>query len=220
MSLLPSFSGLPEWRSQIITPVKYLTLFFMTFFLVGCTNAEQRNQNLRANDQKPVTPTPVPFPFDFPKLNDEEVKHLNETFPENLRKILENAERIQVFETQVCHAGHELLPIEKGQFQGCKVLRKATVSDPELKKKLVEGIFYSIGAGKRWRAACFDPQHGIRAEYRGERIELLICFGCYGFRGVTKDAGFGGGYTFASERIFETILTVKLIVTNHNPSGY
>lgn len=209
MNLLPFFNGLHECRSQITTPVKYLILFSMSFLLVGCTNAEQQNQNPRANNEKIVTPTPVPFPFDFPRLNEEEVKHLNEKFPENLRTILENAEKIQVFETQVCHAGYELLPIEKGQFQGCKVLRRATVSDPELKKKLVEGILYSIGAGKSWRTACFDPQHGIRAEYRGERIELLICFGCYGFRGVTKNAGFGGGYTFASERIFETILTGK-----------
>jgi hypothetical protein len=132
---------------------------------------------------------------------------------------MQSAQFIDVYEIEQCGAtGYELSPLEKGRFQGCRVLRHAKVSDPEERKELIEGLLYSIGSSGNGNA-CFSPRHGIRASHGGERIELLICFECEIFQGAPSSKAvafdgsysenFGGGFSTASQELFERILAAK-----------
>src|SRR5205814_192635 len=99
----------------------------------------------------------------FPALNEQDLKRLDERFPKRQREVLQNAQRIDVYGFEQCGISfydEELSPVEPGKFQGCPVLRHAKVSDPELRKELIEGILYSIGSSGNGNA-CFGPRHGI-----------------------------------------------------------
>jgi len=156
-----------------------------------------------------------------------DLKRVAERFPNRQREVLQNAQHIDVYEIEVCGLmEEELLPIERGKFQGCRILRQVKVSNTEQRKELIEGILYSIGSSGNGNA-CFSPRHGIRAVHNGERIELLICFECENFRGVPpphyvsvpgRDSGtfasrdfetFSGGLSRASEQLFERILSTQ-----------
>lgn len=90
------------------TLVRSSVLALTILSLIGCRNSEPQTERVRGGDpdplaeQKPVPSRPVPYPFYFPQLKVEEMEHLSNEFPENLRAVLEQAESIQVFETEVC----------------------------------------------------------------------------------------------------------------------
>ncbi|MBX3245185.1 MAG: hypothetical protein KF685_12105 [Acidobacteria bacterium] len=196
--------------------------------LAGCAITEQHPQSAPSNERKEATPPPQTSTLSFPALSEEDIKRLNERFPTRQMEVLKNAEQIEVFEVvstdrRLCGIESELKPIKKDKFQGCEIVRQASVSDPQQRKELIDGILYSIGSSSNG-SACFDPRHGIRAIHNKERIELLICFECMNFRGspelgsepVRNFAGdyvggnkerFGGGFSPSIEPLFEKILS-------------
>lgn len=179
--------------------------------VIGCSEAQREIQPPATNEQADATPEPQASQSSFPLLNAQDLKRLDERFPKRQNEVLQNAQRIDVYEIEQCGAmGQELWPVEKGKFQGCRVLRHAKVSDLEQRKELIESILYSIGSSGNGNA-CFGPRHGIRASHNGERMELLICFECENFRGVTRSDSetFGGGFSPASEKLFERVLAAK-----------
>jgi hypothetical protein len=194
-------------------------------FFTECAKIEQQSPPL-TNPQTEATPIDQMSASQFPSLTEQDLKRLDERFPEHQRSVLQNAEQIDVFELADCmhnptKSGPDdqgLWPINSGKFQNCEVSRHAKVSDAGEKKELVEGILYSISSG--YGAACFSPRHGVRAIYNSERIEMLICFECENFEGapefrtVTNFAGdrvgpsekFSGGFSTAVKPLFERIL--------------
>jgi len=193
--------------------------------IIGCSGAKQPSPPPTTNERTEATSIPQTSAYGFPQLSDQDLKRLDERFPKRQREVLQNAERIDVYEVNVtfaegCPSDQDLSPIENNKFQGCRVTRQARVSDPDQRKELVEAIIYSIGSSGNGMA-CFGPRHGIRAVHNEERIELLICFECENFRGapearsVTNFAGdrvgpsekFAGGFSPAAKPLFERILS-------------
>lgn len=211
------------WSTAIIICVVLCGVCVMT----GCLGAQQQSPPPPNNESTEATPIPQTSAAGFPPLSEEDLKRLDERFPKRLREVLQNAKHIDVFELGEClfspvasnSNSRAPSPIEKNKFQGCRISRRARVSDPEPRKELVEGILYSIGSGHG--NACFTPRHAIRAVHNGERIELEICFECENFQGwpeqqeVKNFAGdivvpwekFSGGFSSATKPLFERILS-------------
>ena len=195
-----------SWTSLI----RICVLTFVTFTVIGCSKAQRETQPPATNEVTEATPAPQAFLSPFPLLNEQDLKRLDERFPRRQREVFQNAQRIDVYEIEQCLAvGEEPLPLKKGKFQGCRVLRHAAVTDSEQRKELTEAILYSIGSGLGM--ACWGPRHGIRASHNGDRVELIICFECENFMGEPRLHGetFGGGFSTASEELFERILAAK-----------
>lgn len=190
--------------------MKIAFVLLLLLFNGGCSQLAVQSQQGDSVDTKP-TPEAAPTPFTFPRLSKDNLERLDERLPSRSREILEKTDLIQVFETKICLAGRSLAPIEQNKFQGCDILRRAEITDPQLRKQLLEGMFYAIGSSGLG-AACSSPRHGVRAEYPGKRIEMLICFQCENFRGASNFGNFGGGFSRAPQELFEQIL-------RNSPSG-
>lgn len=192
--------------------IRICALLLLLVVHFGCIRRESQSNTERSNASPTVASQPQSTANGFQSLTEKNLKRLDERFPKRGREILENTQRIEVYETEVCALkGYTLLPIEKYRFQGCKVLRRADVTDPALRKQLVEQIVVAIGTSDSG-AACFDPRHGVRAKHGGRRVELLICFECSNFRGVSNEDSFAGGFSADVEEMFEQILDKKKIV--------
>ena len=63
-------------------------------------------------------------------------------------------------------------------FHGYEVLGRAEVTDPAVRRRVVELIARGVDANDGSVAACFNPRHGVRAEGDGGRVDLVICFEC------------------------------------------
>src|SRR5688500_4622551 len=122
--------------------IKICTLLLLVFVHFGCAQPDLQSEPELSNASVRAAEQPVPSPNWFPPLSEKDLKRLDERFPKQMRDLLEKAQRIQVYETVLCTPGKgdTLTPKEKGEFQGCKVLRQADVTDPEKRKQLVEEI--------------------------------------------------------------------------------
>lgn len=167
----------------------------------SCYRNAARHEN---NIPESTASTATPYPFDGSVF-----QKLDERFPKPMREVFEKAAKVQVLEVGECLYGNgRSQPKQKDQFQGCSVLRQASVTEPELRKQLVEEVEFAIGSHHSGMA-CFGPRHGIRAESNGKRVELLICFECENFRGASSMGSFGGGISPAVEKLFVRILEGK-----------
>lgn len=201
--------------------------------IIACSEAQQRSPPPPpTNEQTESTPASQTSASGIPPLTEQDSVRLEERFPKRQREVLQNAKHVDVYELGDCQFPEKggpndqgLWPIEKNKFQGCRVLRRARVSDPAERKGLVDTILYSIGSSHMGNA-CFWPRHGIRAVHDGQLIELLICFECENFKGapvfrsgsLRDPAGnwigpptekFSGGFSPAAEPLFERILSRK-----------
>ena len=191
--------------------IKICALLLLAVVHFGCAStvapAPSNSPTVAVSPTQPETP---PGPSAPQPLSD--MARLEERFPKGAREIMEAADRIRVYELKECGFSvftPTLTPIEKNKFQGCTLDRQTEVRDQKLRKELVERIWHAIASSGNGNA-CFEPRHGIRAEHDGRRVELIICFECENFRGVSTVGNFGGGF-FATgvEEFFERILSRK-----------
>ncbi|HEY2413416.1 MAG TPA: hypothetical protein VGI40_14285 [Pirellulaceae bacterium] len=94
---------------------------------------------------------------------------------EDVRHVLDNADRLELFSIGVPRAGAPALPTES--FQTCTLLGKALIIDAPERKELLAALYKGIEESNG-PANCFEPGFGLRATTNGETAELLICFEC------------------------------------------
>ena len=185
--------------------MKWILLLLIFTFSVACSSIQSgstpnSSQKGNAVVENSSTSAQVPRP------TESDVERLDRRLPKRSRDLLEFANQLEVFEVEPCVATHTLKPIERGRFLGCKVTRRAIVTDPREKEQFLKVLFQAVtseGSGM----ACFTPRHGVRALNKAERIEMLICFECENFRGVSTFESFGGALSTAPEKLFEDILS-------------
>ncbi|MCU0239161.1 MAG: hypothetical protein MUC29_06945 [Pyrinomonadaceae bacterium] len=119
------------------------------------------------------------------KLNSKELKYLNESLPMKIREVLENADKFEV-----------LAEIKtKSEFDGDGTTfepnRVVKISDEMLKKKILES-FYFDASKETSPSNCYEPHHGIIANYQGEKVEIEICFSCSRFEVKSSQGKFDG----------------------------
>jgi hypothetical protein len=97
------------------------------------------------------------------------------TLPAEVKRILDNAEQLELFSIGIPRADAPALTTDT--FQTCTLLGRAQIDDnnerEELLNALYKGIQESTGP-----AICFEPGFGLRGTADGDTVELLICFEC------------------------------------------
>jgi hypothetical protein len=119
-------------------------------------------------------------------------------------KILEKAEKFELYSLDP-----DLGDQQKDGYHGWKVLGHTTITDKELRKKLVvtlgDAIDNFVGGGKK---KCFDPRHAIRVTVEKKTYDFLICFQCdyvYVYSGDKRVAVWNTGPT--PEKLFDQTLS-------------
>jgi len=91
------------------------------------------------------------------------------------RTILENANQFELLSI-----GHDPSPNDpREEFQGWPVIGKTTVSEPNIRKRLVAALEKGVEENKGDAMKCFNPRHGIRVAREGMTADFLICFECF-----------------------------------------
>jgi hypothetical protein len=136
---------------------------------------------------------------------------LNEDLSSKVRRVLEQAKE---FELLSVDPGTELsspnqsstLEPNKGEtFLGHRVLGKTLLKNARVRLKLLNSLY--AGIVHSWEVmGCFRPRHGIRVTYKGQTVELIICFECRVYRGAFGEEELNGKISKAPERIFNQIL--------------
>ena len=118
----------------------------------------------------------------------------NEAITVNLLQILQNAENFEVwFLDSKLNKGSFTFESEYIDFQPNQTNKKVS---NKLKKDLITAFLRDVEKGGE-ADRCWIPQHGIRAIYENQLVEIAICFICGWYRGqIFNEKLFG---TFPNE---------------------
>lgn len=123
------------------------------------------------------------------RLSNKQTKELDKSLPSDVRNLLENAEEFEILAEMVTKDGKLIYPITEGfDF---KPNLKADISDPNLRKVVLENFYYDVSKGSE-PANCWQPHHILRAKQGGKIVEMEICFSCSQFRGKGSFGEFSG----------------------------
>jgi hypothetical protein len=81
-------------------------------------------------------------------------------------------------------------------FHGFLLLGKARLTGEEANQARLS--FYDSTVRRRhnqFRAACFNPRHGLRAVYQGRTLDLSLCFHCQNVYAYIDGKKISSGYT-------------------------
>jgi hypothetical protein len=122
------------------------------------------------------------------------MKYSNEGIPSNLVEFLKSAENFEVwFLDSKLNRNIFNFKSEYIDFQPNQVNKN--VSD-ELKEDLINAFLKDVERGGEAQR-CWIPQHGIRAIYKNQLVEIGICYLCGWYRGQIFEEKFYG--TFPNE---------------------
>jgi hypothetical protein len=204
---MPGVSWLPpmaQWGNM-----KYSIAVLLLMLWAGCaTKPSPQPQALVARPQQAAQPTPEPPPAQFPQLTRAEARGLDSMLPQNIRRILEQSAELELGAIKPCFEGAfpDLRRTAPDKLQGCPIEKRVIASDTALKRQLLDALFYGVGASTN-SSACFSPRHGIRGSHNGGRVELVSCFQCSNFRGVSPSGQLSGKISDAPREFFERLLS-------------
>lgn len=98
---------------------------------------------------------------------------LQRFYPANTRKVFENATTWTLFSIEP-KANEE----SKDAFHGHKILGQTTVKDVATCARLQKALYGAIADLDGEIASCFNPHHGLRATYKNQTVDLIVCFSC------------------------------------------
>jgi hypothetical protein len=64
------------------------------------------------------------------------------------------------------------------KFHGWDVIGKTTITNSEVRTKLIAALRNAVADPPPGKVGCFNPRHGIHAIHQGDAIDLVICFEC------------------------------------------
>jgi len=185
--------------------MRIILLAFFCFVALSCSKV--RTAPLK---NPPPTPASNPAPGKIKELgpvvphidlNKTQKKNLDEILPPKVREILEKSGRFDI----LAEEGEDT---SDGDIRNFEPNRIAAITGEKVKKELLEGFYYDVST-EPYPAVCYEPHHGIRAEYNGQKVEIDICFSCSRVVIRSPFGEFSGGMTHKdrrSESIFERIV--------------
>jgi hypothetical protein len=126
-------------------------------------------------------------------------------FPAPDKVVLESSEQFTLYslDPYPLGQGDVALPI----FHEHRILGKTLITDPKIKRHLLDAMYESIGNSNGDMAACFNPRHGIHAVSKQKTVDLVICFEC-GQTEVYDEHGMHGTTNTSSPKpVFDRVLT-------------
>jgi hypothetical protein len=118
----------------------------------------------------------------YARIKQGRAKPEGKPIPEPARKLIENAETIEVFTL----TGDD----DPTGFMGWRVVGRTMVEDVNTRNLLAERLLIANEASGRG-AMCIDGEYGVRATSGGTTIDLMMCFEC-GNVWVRGPAGYSG----------------------------
>ena len=177
--------------------------------LLACTSVKTATVD---ETGPPIDPTPSPINTqppvntkdskpanDAPQINNDPKKTLDETLPPKVREILNKSDNFSIVVEVEERGSWEFVPD-----------RMAVITDERLKSEILNAFYTDASAGLV-PSACYNPHHGIRAEYKGRRVEIDICYSCSvivvrsPFGEYKGGLGYENGNTRRSEEILNRI---------------
>ena len=136
-------------------------------------------------------------------LTADQEEQLSHSLPPNVREILEKSQKFSLLAGESRSASQTALDFKPTHI--------ARISDGAVKREVLENLYLDV-AVKPVLAACYDPHHGIRAEYNGQKVEIDICFTCVRIVVRSPFGEFSGAMRLddnSSKALFERILKDK-----------
>ena len=107
-----------------------------------------------------------------------DAKQVVSAFGADGRDVLEAPDRMTLFTLNPVQVADGKLSPEAERLRNYGVLGKAEITDPTIRRRLVEAVYEGLKADGAGPANCFFPRHGLRFEKGEQTIEVLICFEC------------------------------------------
>jgi hypothetical protein len=168
----------------------FALIFLITIAFVGCKSVESQqviNSNLRTEtNSSPVEMLPT-VKFSLEDLTKEQKQKLNEKIPPKIREILDKADEINIY----YNINEDTMNLRVLMFETVPNA-EAKVSDPALKKQVLESFYYDASSNSNG-SACFSPRHKLTAKYKTKTVEMVVCYQCSNFQGKSSAGRFGGG---------------------------
>lgn len=111
---------------------------------------------------------------------------LQKFYPADTRKVFENAPTWTLFSIET-RSPFGL----KNTFHGHRIFGQTVVSDAKTRARLQKALYGAV-ANSGDVASCFNPHHGVRATYKNQTVDLIVCFSC------------GTSYFYIGEKQFPT----------------
>jgi hypothetical protein len=189
--------------------MRYPLLPSLLLFFSGCAS-QSSSARSEGHPTQPIavaTPSPEPLTYQKQELSRQDVRTLNRLLPASARETLEQAGEIELFSIVPCGLGYMPSPErnEPGKFQGCPILKRAVITDADLKRNMLDALYDSV-AKTTGGMGCFSPRHGIRGSHNGKRVDLVICFQCHIFSGLNGSEKLGGSISNLPEPFFNRVL--------------
>ena len=96
----------------------------------------------------------------------------------------------------------------------------AKIDDVETKKQLLAALYKDVETGGA-QAACFEPQHTLKAKNKDKFIIIAICYKCGKFYGKISDRGFESrgqefGGSIPNKEISQSLPIFNKIIAEQN----
>ena len=140
------------------------------FLLVSCLAVSLSCNSLKntGNGTNSVNSSSEPNPVTAETgLTDEQNRYLSHSLPPPVREILEKSQKFSLLSGETDYRSGRVL----------KPTRIAHLDDDALKQQVLKSFYQDVAVNPN-PAACYDPHHGISAEYNGQKVEIDICFTC------------------------------------------
>lgn len=98
--------------------------------------------------------------------------------PSSTVRVLDNAEEFVLYSLDPPMYRDPKAEPPQELFHDYAVLGKAEISQTTVRKELLKALYAGIAEADGRAPRCFNPRHGIRASFRGESVDVVICFEC------------------------------------------
>lgn len=85
--------------------------------------------------------------------------------------IMDNATQVELFSL-------EPTEVNSGGFHGWTILGKKVMKKERERTYIIDSVKMGIDSNDGKAAACFFPRHGVRAVYKDDVVDFVICFQC------------------------------------------
>src|SRR5687768_3082928 len=181
---------------MVQSDVQRLIVIFFSLTLFSCARVESSRENDVPNPPNQNLSVASPTPASAaagPRLNSvkpkvrlsgSQQKILDAALPLQVREVLEGAESFQILS--------EELNVEQNET-GLRTFRPTRTAPvvSEAEKEAILEAFYSEASSGEGAASCYEPHHGIIATYKGQTVEIEICYDC----AIFKVKGPSGNFT-------------------------
>lgn len=131
------------------------------------------------------------------------------SMPENVKSFLETADKIELIADAIKQDG---TIVYRGDLIKNQSLI-ATISDEEIKKSIVKSVNFDVGGSGD--AACFLPNHILKATKGEKVVEVEICYQCLRYEIKGSLGEFSGGLNLtSSEAVLNKLLFEKGVEIN------